>query len=67
MLLLSRIRDVIITACCLHNICIQLGDVDGDVSAEYDEDDASEEDENYDEHGTAAGKRKRQLISYLLM
>jgi hypothetical protein len=67
MLLLNRIPDVIITSCCLHNMCIQLGDVDEDVYAEEEEDDAGEDDENCDERGTAAGKRKRQIISYLLM
>jgi len=48
-------------------MCIQLGDVDEDVYAEEEEDDAGEDDENCDERGTAAGKRKRQIISYLLM
>ncbi|EFX86393.1 hypothetical protein DAPPUDRAFT_313193 [Daphnia pulex] len=28
MLLLNRITDVIITACCLHNLCIEFGDED---------------------------------------
>ena len=64
---MNRIPDVIITACCLHNICIQLGDVEENVYAEEDEDDADEDDENYGERVTAAGKRKRDFISYLLM
>jgi hypothetical protein len=46
MLLLNSIPDVIITAYCLLNMCIKLGDVDDDVFNEEDEDDAGEEDEN---------------------
>jgi hypothetical protein len=63
------IPDVIITACCLHNLCIEFGDVD---EAEFDDEDldgVANEDgvEDNDEIGTAAGKRKRNAISYLLM
>jgi hypothetical protein len=46
MLLLKSIPDVIITAYCLLNMCIKLGNVDEDVFHEEDEDDAGEEDEN---------------------
>ena len=69
MLLLNRIPDVIITACCLHFLCIEFGVVN---EAEFDDEDldgVANEDgvEENDETGTATGKRKHNAISYLLM
>jgi hypothetical protein len=66
MLLLNRIPDVIITACSLHNLCIQL---DEDEFGVEDLDCVANEDGEgkNDVIGTAAGKRKRNAISYMLM
>ncbi len=69
MLLLNRIPDVIIAACCLHNLCIEFGDIDEDEFGVEDLDGVANEDGEEENVviGTAAGKRKRAEISYLLM
>ncbi|XP_045030382.1 protein ALP1-like [Daphnia magna] len=68
MLLLNRIPDVILTACCLHNYIIQRGDVQPeDQYREDDEENDDEEEERDSDNSTTAGKQIRNRIKYLLM
>ena len=67
MLLLHKIPNVIITACCLHNFVIQQGDVDEEIDSDVDEGDSEDEEEHAQNDASfAAAKRKRNRIKNLL-
>ena len=71
MLLLGRIPDVIMTACCLHNFIIQVGEADDEEPFEEEEPENDEDEEVFgdameDYPGNATAKRKRNAIKYIL-
>ena len=68
MLLLGRIPDVIMTACCLHNFIIQVGEADDEEPFEEEEPENDEDEEVFgdameDYPGNAAAKRKRNQLN----
>lgn len=71
MLLLNRIPDVIITACCLHNHLIQFSDLNEDDNS-CNEDEEESDGESDDEHDginnnlLMAGSAKRNRIRELI-
>ena len=67
MLLLHKIPNVIITACCLHNFVIQQGDVDEEIDSDVEEGNSEDEEEHAQNDASfAAAKRKRNRIKNLL-
>ena len=69
MLLLNRIPDVIMTACCLHNFILQAGDIP---EKEYEYEDDGDDEDGYGEVddkalGNAAAQRKRNAIQFFLL
>ena len=69
MLLLNRIPDVIMTACCLHNFILQAGDIREE---EYENEDEGDDEDGYGEVGdkalgNAAAQRKRNAIQFFLL
>lgn len=68
MLLLDRISDVIMAACCLHNFVIQAGNVDEELNSDFEDSDSEDEEAQADNDATfAAAKRKRNRIKILLV
>jgi hypothetical protein len=71
MLLLGRVVDVIMTACCLHNLIIQVGNEDEEESFEEKESENNEDEAVFldaieGDLGNAATKRKINVMKYIL-
>lgn len=71
MLLLNRISDVILAACCLHNYSIQCGDVQTEDQNREDDEENEENDDEEEEmdndNDRTASKKKRTRIKYWLL
>lgn len=60
------------TACCLHNFIIQVGDADDDEPFEEEEPENDEDEAVFGDAiegglGNSAAKRKRNIIKYILL
>ena len=67
MLLMNRVADVIVAACCLHNFLIQFGEgVEIQDEEQFPADDEVDEDENDADNDANEGIARRQNITNLL-